>query len=49
MKLNLEDKEFILSNGVKEDTDKLWALLQNQATPVPGVVIEAPATALKIS
>jgi len=47
MKLNLEDKEFILANGVKEDSDKLWALLKDQPTPVPGVVIEATASVLR--
>ena len=48
-KLNLEDKEFILANGNQADAQKLWAVLQNQATPVPGVVIDASATVLKIS
>jgi hypothetical protein len=48
-KLNLEDKEFILANGNKDDAQKLWAVLQNQATPVPGVVIDSSATALKIT
>jgi len=48
-KLNLEDKEFILANGTQADAQKLWAVLQNQATPVPGVVIDASATVLKIS
>ncbi len=48
-KLNLEDKEFILANGTKDDAQKLWAVLQNQATPVPGIVIDAPASVLKIS
>ena len=48
-KLNLEDKEFILANGNQADAQKLWAVLQNQATPVPGVVTEASATVLKIS
>jgi len=47
--LNLEDKEFILANGTPADAQKLWAVLQNQPTPVPGVVIEASATVLKIS
>jgi hypothetical protein len=48
-KLNLEDKEFILANGVKEDSDKLWALLKDQTTPVPGVVIEATASVIKVA
>ena len=37
-KLNLEDKEYILANGSQEDQQKLWSVLQNQVTPVPGVV-----------
>ncbi len=49
MKLNLEDKEFILANGSKEDSDKLWALLKDQPTPVPGIVIEATASVLKMA
>ncbi len=36
--LNLEDKEFILVNGSKDDSDKLWAVLKDKATPVPGKV-----------
>lgn len=48
-KLNLEDKEFILANGTKEDAQKLWTVLQNQLTPVPGIVMDASATVLKIS
>ena len=48
-RLNLEDKEFILANGNKEDAQKLWTVLQNQLTPVPGVVMDASATVLKIS
>jgi hypothetical protein len=48
-KLNLEDKEFILANGTKDDAQKLWAVLQNQATPVPGVVTDASATVLKVT
>jgi hypothetical protein len=49
MKLNLEDKEFILANGTKDDSDKLWALLKDQPTPVPGIVIEATASVLKMA
>ena len=48
-KLNLEDKEFILANGTAADAQKLWAVVQNQPTPVPGVVTDATATVLKIS
>jgi tetratricopeptide (TPR) repeat protein len=48
-KLNLEDKEFILANGSKDAQAKLWAVLKGQLSPVPGIVISDPATALKVS
>jgi hypothetical protein len=48
-KLNLEDTEFILANGAKDDVDKLWAVLKDKATPVPGVVMEASASVLKLA
>jgi tetratricopeptide (TPR) repeat protein len=48
-KLNLEDKEFILANGSKDCTDKLWGVLQGQLSPVPGIVVSDPATVLKVS
>ena len=47
--LNLGDKEFILASGVKEDADKLWALLKDKATPVPGIVLEATASVIKVA
>jgi hypothetical protein len=47
--MNLSDAEFVLANGAKEDTDKLWAALKNQVTPVPGVVIEASASVIKVA
>jgi len=48
-KLNLEDKEFILANGSKADADQLWALLQGKETQVPGIVLEASATVIKLA
>ena len=48
-KLNLGDKEFILANGVKDDADKLWVVLKDQVTPVPGKVIEATASVIKVA
>jgi hypothetical protein len=50
-KLNLGDKEYILANGVKDDADKMWAVLQGQVggTPVPGVVTEATASVIKVA
>jgi tetratricopeptide (TPR) repeat protein len=47
--LNLEDKEFILANASQADAQQLWGLLQGQLTPVPGIVINAQATVLKVS
>lgn len=49
MKLGLEDKEYILANGSDSDASGLWALLKNQPTPVPGIVISDPAAVLKIT
>jgi hypothetical protein len=48
-KLNLEDKEYILANGVKEDVDKIWSLIKGQTTAVPGIVIEASTTVIKVA
>jgi hypothetical protein len=47
--LALADKETVLALGSKEDADKLWALLKDQQTPVPGVVIEADANTVKVA
>ena len=47
--LNLGDKEFILAAGSKEDADKLWAVMKDGVTPVPGVVIEATASVIKVA
>jgi hypothetical protein len=48
-KLNLEDTEFILANGAMDDVNKLWVVLKDKATPVPGVVIESNATVIKLA
>jgi hypothetical protein len=48
-RLNLEDTEYVLANGAKEDADKLWAALKNKATPVPGTVIQATASVIKLA
>ncbi len=42
--LALADKETVLALGSKDDADKLWALLKDKQTPVPGIVIEATAS-----
>jgi tetratricopeptide (TPR) repeat protein len=47
--LSLEDKEYILANGTDADANGLWALLKGQQSPVPGVVITAQATELKVT
>jgi hypothetical protein len=47
--LALGDKEFILANGAKEDADKMWAVLKDQGTPVPGIVTEATASVIKVA
>jgi hypothetical protein len=47
--LALADKETVLALGSKEDADKLWALLKDKQTPVPGVVIEAAGSTIKVA
>jgi hypothetical protein len=47
--LNLGDKEFILAAAAKEDADKLWDSMKDQQTPVPGIVIEATASVIKVA
>jgi hypothetical protein len=47
--LGLVDKETVLAVGSKEDADKLWALMQGKATPIPGIVIEATASVIKVA
>lgn len=47
--LNLSDKEFILASGTKEDADLVWAVMKDKVTPVPGIVIEASPTVIKLA
>ncbi len=47
--LALADKETVLALGSQEDADKLWALLKDKQTPVPGIVIEAAASTIKMA
>src|SRR3954469_6089210 len=47
--LALADKETVLALGSKEDADKLWALLKDKETQVPGVVIEANPSTVKVA
>jgi hypothetical protein len=47
--LALTDKETVLAVASKEDADKLWGLLKDQLTPVPGLVIDATASVIKVA
>jgi len=47
--LALADKETVLAVGSKEDADKLWALLKDKTTQVPGVVISAEPSTIKVA
>jgi tetratricopeptide (TPR) repeat protein len=47
--LALADKELVLSFGEKDDADKLWALMKDKETPVPGTVLEATASVIKVA
>ena len=44
----LADKETVLAVGSKEDADKMWALLKDQLTPVPGIVIDTAIRSIKV-
>lgn len=47
--LSLADKETILAHAFKEDADRVWASLKDQPTPVPGTLIAADASAMKVT
>lgn len=47
--LALGDKEFILSNGNKEDAEKVWAVMKDVTAEVPGKVVEATADQVKLA
>jgi hypothetical protein len=47
--LALADKETVLGLGSKEDADKLWALLKDKETQVPGIVISTTASQIKVA
>jgi hypothetical protein len=48
-KLALADKETVLALGSKDDADRLWVLLKDKTTPVPGIVLEATALVIKVA
>lgn len=47
--LALSDKETILALGSKDDAETIWAVMKDQQTPVPGIVVEATASVIKIA
>jgi hypothetical protein len=47
--LALADKELVLAFGDKSDADTLWGLMKGKPTPVPGTVIEATASVIKVA
>jgi tetratricopeptide (TPR) repeat protein len=47
--LALADKELVLAFGSKDDADRLWALMKDKETPVPGIVIDATASVIKVA
>jgi hypothetical protein len=47
--LALADKELVLAFGSKEDADKLWAVMKDKETPVPGTVLDATASVIKVA
>ncbi|MGA9071730.1 MAG: hypothetical protein WB424_15810 [Terracidiphilus sp.] len=48
-RLNIGDISFILANAENEDAGKLWAEIKGKTTPVPGIVLEASASTVKIA
>jgi hypothetical protein len=47
--LALADKEYILANASKENAEKLWALLKDQTSQVPGTVLVATASQIQLA
>jgi hypothetical protein len=47
--LALSDKETILAFGTKDDAEKIWEVMKDKQTPVPGIVVEASATVIKVA
>jgi hypothetical protein len=47
--LALGDKEYILSNASKDNAEKLWALLKDQVTQIPGTVLAATANQIQVA
>jgi hypothetical protein len=47
--LALADKEYILANASKDNAEKLWALLKDQVSQVPGTVLVATASQIQLA
>lgn len=47
--LALQDKEFILGNGLQEDADKVWAVMNGVTAEIPGTVISATADQIQLA
>ena len=47
--LALADKEYILANASKDNAEKLWALLKDQISQVPGTVLVATASQIQLA
>jgi len=47
--LALSDKETILAVGDKADADKVWEGMKGKQTPVPGIVIDATASVIRVA
>jgi hypothetical protein len=47
--LALGDKEYILANASTANAEKLWALLKDQVTQLPGTVLVATASQIQLA
>ena len=47
--LALQDKEYILANASKENAEKLWTILKDQVSQIPGTVLVATPTQLQLA
>jgi hypothetical protein len=47
--LALGDKEYILANASTANAEKLWAILKDQLTEIPGTVMAASATEIQVA
>ena len=47
--LALADKEYILANASTANAEKLWAVLKDKVTELPGIVIAATATQIQVA